>query len=125
MISRDDEQAPRRKMHLSLQPEVLFASIAALREVVLFRCAHRFGCLLGGWVLVDAGFVDGGVESGLGVGLVVHSAQRTVGLHQAVQSLDDATLAVLPLLLHVTGVRVVHGVLELVRWLVVILKKII
>lgn len=123
MISRDEEQAPRRKMHLSLQPEVLFASIAALREVVLFRCAQGFGCLLdGGWVLVDAGFVDGGVESGLGVGLVVHGAQRTVGLHQAVQSLDDATLAVLPLLLQVAGVRVVHRVLELVRWLVVILK---
>jgi hypothetical protein len=101
-------------MHLGLQPEVLFASIAATREVALGGRCLGFGCLLWGRVLVDAGFVHGGVESGLGVGLVVHGAQGTVGLHQAVQPLDDATLSVLPLLLQVAGVRVVHGVLELV-----------
>lgn len=112
-----------RKMHLSLQPEVLFASeTATVREVVLDgRCLMFGGLLLGGGVLVDAGLVHGGVESSLGVGGVVHGAQGAVGLHQAVQSLDNATLAVLPLLLQVAGVGVVHGVLELVRWLVVIL----
>jgi hypothetical protein len=112
-------------MHLSLQPEVLFASVAAAREIVLFSLCFGGGLLVdGGGVLVDAALVDGGVESGLGVGLVVHGAQRTVGLDQAVQSLDDATLAVLPLLLLVAGVRVVHGVLELVGWLVVILGRV-
>lgn len=119
----------RRKMHLSLQPEVLFAASEATARVEVLDswCSHGFSGLLigaGGGVLVDAGFVDGGVESGLGVGLVVHSAQRTVGLDQTVQSLDDATLAVLPLLLMVAGVRVVHGVLKLVRWLVVILRRV-
>lgn len=59
-----------------------------------------------------SGLVDHGVESIVLVGGVVHGADGTIGLHQGVLSLDGVTIAGLVLRLHISGVEVIHAVLE-------------
>jgi hypothetical protein len=70
-------------------------------------------------VVSDGGGVDSvsgighlSVESVVGVGGVVDGAGGAIGLHQAVVSLDNITVAGLGLALLVAGVRVSHSVLE-------------
>lgn len=66
------------------------------------------------------GLGDGGVEAVVPVGRVVHHSDGTVGLHQAVLSLHDLPVALLVLVLAVTGVGVVHAVLECVPGMIIL-----
>jgi hypothetical protein len=61
-----------------------------------------------------SGLGDDGVESVVVIGGVVDGAGGAIGLQKAVLSLDDISVAVLALALDITGVGVVHGVVELV-----------
>lgn len=66
-------------------------------------------------VLVDSGgLVYGRLESVVVISGVVDSANGTVGLHQGVGSLDHISIASLLLGLDVSGVVVIHSVLEFV-----------
>lgn len=56
--------------------------------------------------------VDHGVEAIVLVGGVVHGANGTIGLHQRVLALDGVAIASLVLGLHISGVEVIHAVLE-------------
>lgn len=67
--------------------------------------------------------VHHGVEAGLPVGRVVHGTYGAIRFHQAVLALDHVTIALLPLALHVAGVRVVHCILERVPGVVVLHKR--
>lgn len=58
------------------------------------------------------GLVDHSVEAIVLVGGVVHGADGTIGLHQGVLALDGVAIAGLMLGLHVSGVEVIHSVLE-------------
>ena len=58
------------------------------------------------------GVGDDSVETVVVIGGVVHSPGGAVGLDQGVFALDDVTVAVLGLALHVTGVGIMHSVLE-------------
>lgn len=62
------------------------------------------------------GFVHDGVEPAVLVGSVVNGAHRTVRFDQGVLALDDIPVAGFVLALNVTGVEVVHSVLEGVLW---------
>jgi hypothetical protein len=55
-----------------------------------------------------------GVESIVCVSRVGHSADSTIRLHQAVLSLHHVTIALLPLALNVSSMRVIHTVVEAV-----------
>uniref|UniRef100_A0A182FFN3 Uncharacterized protein n=1 Tax=Anopheles albimanus TaxID=7167 RepID=A0A182FFN3_ANOAL len=65
-------------------------------------------------VMSMANLLDDGLEAAVLVGLVLNDALGTVSLVQRVLSLDNVTIPDLPLALVVTGVRVLHSVLELV-----------
>lgn len=59
--------------------------------------------------------LDHSLETVLGIGGVLDNALGAIGLVQRVHSLDVVSVAVLPGLLVVAGVRVLDSVLELVR----------
>lgn len=66
----------------------------------------------GGAVLLVTRVDHGGVESGLPVGVVLDGAHVAVGLHQRVLAADGIAIALLLLVLVVTGVGIVHSILE-------------
>ena len=77
------------------------------------------GVINGGGMVSGGSSVDGvsglghlGVESVVGIGGVVDGAGGAIGLHQAVVSLDNITVAGLGLALLVAGVRVSHSIFE-------------
>lgn len=59
-----------------------------------------------------ASFVDYRVESVVVIGGVGHFPRRAVGLDQGVFTLDYVSVTGFPLVLHVTGVVVLHAVVE-------------
>jgi hypothetical protein len=61
-----------------------------------------------------AGLVDDGVESVVLVGGVLDGADGAVGVVNGVLALDNVTVAGFPLVLEVSGMRVVHCVVKLV-----------
>lgn len=68
------------------------------------RC---FPLFVDGWPLLR----DGGMESSLPVGHVVHDPYAAVGFHQAILAFNHITITLLPRALDVSRVRVVHAVL--------------
>jgi hypothetical protein len=58
--------------------------------------------------------LDDGAEPVVLVGSVFNSAGGSIGLNQAVGALDHVAISGLPLVLNVTGMRVVNGVVEFV-----------
>ena len=66
------------------------------------------------WVVGVSSLPDHRVEAMVVVGRVVDCTSCAVGFQQAVATLDDVAISRLPLVLHVPGVRVMHGVVELV-----------
>lgn len=85
-------------------------------------CVLWGGCVLGSGSVLGGGVgrvgvvlpVDDGVESVVRVSGVLHSPGGTVRLEQTVRPVDDVSVALFLLALHVVSVRVVDGVLELV-----------
>jgi len=58
-----------------------------------------------------------GAETVVLVGGIINYASGSVGLNQAVGTLDHVAVTGLPLALNVAGVRVVNGVVEFImRW---------
>lgn len=55
---------------------------------------------------------DVSVESGLPVGVVLDGAHVAIGLHQGVLSANGVSIALLLLVLLVSGVGIVHSVLK-------------
>lgn len=71
--------------------------------------------LVGSRVLGMPNALDLSHESAMGISVILDNALGAIGLVQRVRSLDMVTVAVLPGLLVIAGVRVLHSVLELVR----------
>jgi hypothetical protein len=65
-------------------------------------------------VYVVSGLGDHSVEAIVFICGVVHCAYRAIWFHEAVLSLDDVSVSLFMLALHVSGVVVVNGVLEAV-----------
>jgi len=65
-----------------------------------------------GWVMGSAGLVYDRVETVVVVGGVRDFACGTVWFDQAVFTLDNVTVSLFPLVLDVTGVVVLHSVIE-------------
>lgn len=80
------------------------------------RVANLQGCGRH-WMYRSPGPGHYGVETVVGVGGVVHSADSTVGFHQGVLALHHIAVALFVLRFLVASVRVCHSVFELVFWI--------
>lgn len=67
--------------------------------------------------MMDRGRVrDDGVEAAVVISGVLHGAHGAIGLQETVLAMYDVTVSDLVLRLVIAGVRVSHGVGELVFW---------
>ncbi|CAD0203843.1 unnamed protein product [Chrysodeixis includens] len=69
--------------------------------------------------------LQGGVEAGVVIAMVVHVSDGAVGLVQGVAALHDVTVAVLVLRLDVTSVRVLDLIPELVLGVSVVIMMVV
>lgn len=81
-------------------------------ELFLITSRLGFRFTLGHNLALIATVNDLGMEARLPVGVVLHGAYISVGLHQGVLSLDHVPVPLLLLVLVVPGVWIVYGILE-------------
>lgn len=71
---------------------------------------HRF------WVYRRSDFLHNGVKSVVVIRCVLNDAHASVGLVHAIRAMDDIAVPHLMLGLHVTGMGIVHAIIEGVSW---------
>jgi hypothetical protein len=72
---------------------------------------------------MSSGSLDDCNETVVLVRVVLHSTRGTVSVLQTVRTLHVVSVSCLPMLLDVAGMRLIHGVTELVLWLFLVTRS--